>query len=153
MVKHTQLQVEAIKDGTVIDHIPAYMGIKVLKLFAMHESKHKITIGLNLPSAALGCKDLLKIEKVFINEEQAQKLALYAPYATVNQIENYQVTKKLPLELPKQINNVFSCPNSNCITHNEPVESRFSVVEKKDDVYLKCWYCEKVFSREVVTER
>ncbi|WP_428772878.1 aspartate carbamoyltransferase regulatory subunit [Vibrio sp.] len=153
MTKETQLQVEAIKNGTVIDHIPAQIGIKVLKLFNMHKSQQRVTVGLNLPSSALGHKDLLKIENVFISEEQANKLALYAPHATVNQIEDYQVVKKLALELPQRVNNVFACPNSNCISHNEPVESSFSVIEKADDIRLKCKYCEKVFSREVVTER
>ncbi|HAS62250.1 MAG TPA: aspartate carbamoyltransferase regulatory subunit [Vibrio sp.] len=153
MAKETQLQVEAIKNGTVIDHIPAQVGIKVLKLFSMHKSNQRVTVGLNLPSSALGHKDLLKIENVFINEEQASKLALYAPHATVNQIENYQVARKLALDLPEQVNNVFECPNSNCITHGEPVESSFRVFEKNNDVRLKCKYCEKVFSREIVTER
>lgn len=153
MAKEKQLQVEAIKNGTVIDHIPAKMGIKVLKLFSMDKSNQRVTVGLNLPSSALGHKDLLKIENVFISEEQANKLALYAPHATVNQIEDYRVVKKLALELPRQVNNVFACPNSNCITHNEPVESSFAVIEKKDEFRLKCKYCEKVFSREVVTER
>ncbi|AIL71720.1 TPA: aspartate carbamoyltransferase regulatory subunit [Vibrio vulnificus] len=153
MNKETKLQVEAIKNGTVIDHIPAQVGIKVLKLFDMHNSSQRVTIGLNLPSSALGNKDLLKIENVFINEEQASKLALYAPHATVNQIEDYQVVKKLALELPDFVSDVFECPNSNCITHNEPVASNFRVFEKKGDVRLKCKYCEKVFSREIVTER
>lgn len=153
MAKEKQLQVEAIKNGTVIDHIPAKMGIKVLKLFSMDKSNQRVTVGLNLPSSALGHKDLLKIENVFISEEQANKLALYAPHATVNQIEDYRVVKKLALELPRQVNNVFACPNSNCITHNEPVESSFAVIEKKDEFRLRCKYCEKVFSREVVTER
>ena len=153
MTKETQLQVEAIKNGTVIDHIPAQIGIKVLKLFSMHKSQQRVTVGLNLPSSALRHKDLLKIENVFISEEQASKLALYAPHATVNQIEDYQVVKKLPLELPEQVNNVFECPNTNCITHGEPVESSFKVFEKKEDIRLKCKYCEKVFSREIVTER
>lgn len=153
MNKETKLQVEAIKNGTVIDHIPAKVGIKVLKLFDMHNTNQRVTIGLNLPSSALGHKDLLKIENVFINEEQANKLALYAPHATVNQIEDYQVVKKLALELPPQINSVFACPNSNCISHNEPVESSFRILEKNHDIRLKCKYCEKVFSREVVTER
>ncbi|EHH0804372.1 aspartate carbamoyltransferase regulatory subunit [Vibrio vulnificus] len=153
MNKETKLQVEAIKNGTVIDHIPAQVGIKVLKLFDMHNSSQRVTIGLNLPSSALGNKDLLKIENVFINEEQASKLALYAPHATVNQIEDYQVVKKLALELPKFVSDVFECPNTNCITHNEPVASNFRVFEKKGDVRLKCKYCEKVFSREIVTER
>ena len=101
MSKETQLKVEAIKNGTVIDHIPANIGIKVLKLFDMHNSNQRVTIGLNLPSSALGGKDLLKIENVFVTEEQASKLALYAPHATVNQIEDYEVVKKLPLELPE----------------------------------------------------
>lgn len=153
MSKERQLQVEAIKNGTVIDHIPARIGIKVLKLFEMHHSSQRVTIGLNLPSSALGTKDLLKIENVFIDEEQASKLALYAPHATVNQIEDYSVVKKLALELPEQINNVFACPNSNCISHNEPVETSFKVFEKNDEIRLKCKYCEKVFARDIVTER
>ncbi|MDE1223079.1 aspartate carbamoyltransferase regulatory subunit, partial [Vibrio aestuarianus] len=61
--------------------------------------------------------------------------------------------KKLALELPEQINDVFSCPNTNCITHDEPVESSFKIFEKNNDIRLKCKYCEKVFSREIVTER
>ena len=102
MKKETQLQVEAIKNGTVIDHIPAQVGIKVLKLFAMDKSKQRVTIGLNLPSSALGYKDLLKIENTFINEQQANKLALYAPHATVNQIEDYQVVNIYIIDMGHQ---------------------------------------------------
>ncbi|MFH0257439.1 aspartate carbamoyltransferase regulatory subunit [Vibrio rumoiensis] len=153
MSKQYQLQVEAIKNGTVIDHIPANIGIKVLKLFEMDNSNERVTVGLNLPSSALGAKDLLKIENTFISEEQAQKLALYAPHATVNQIEDYQVVKKLALTLPKVVTDVFNCANSNCITHNEPVASSFTVIEKNDDIRLKCKYCEKSFSREIMTEK
>ncbi|QYK02358.1 aspartate carbamoyltransferase regulatory subunit [Shewanella psychrotolerans] len=152
MTKETQ-QVEAIKNGSVIDHIPANVGIKVLKLFKMHKTNQRVTIGLNLPSSALGAKDLIKIENVFINADQANQLALYAPNATVNQIENYEVVKKLTLSLPDRINTIFKCPNSNCITHNEPVDSSFKVIAKKEEIQLKCKYCEKVFSREIVTER
>lgn len=153
MVNKSHLQVEAIKNGSVIDHIPANVGIKVLKLFKMHKSNQRITMGLNLPSSALGAKDLIKIENVYISEEQANQLALYAPNATVNQIEDYEVTKKLALSLPKKIEAIFACPNSNCISHGEPVDSSFNVLKKHDDVQLRCKYCEKVFSREVVTER
>lgn len=153
MVNKAQLQVEAIKNGSVIDHIPAHVGIKVLKLFKMHKSNQRITMGLNLPSSALGAKDLIKIENVYISEEQANQLALYAPQATVNQIEEYEVTKKLTLALPDKIDAVFTCPNTNCISHGEPVDSSFNVIKKQDDVQLRCKYCEKVFSREIVTER
>ncbi|WP_070969842.1 aspartate carbamoyltransferase regulatory subunit [Vibrio sonorensis] len=152
MVKETQLQVEAIRNGTVIDHIPANMGIKILKLFRMHKSEQRITMGLNLPSSALGTKDLIKIENLYLTEEQANQLALYAPNATVNQITEYKVADKLTLELPEVIEGVFACPNSNCISHGEPVESKFRVIVKNGVIQLKCFYCEKVFSREIMTE-
>jgi aspartate carbamoyltransferase regulatory subunit len=148
----TQLKVEAIRNGSVIDHIPAGVGIKVLRLFKMQESKQRITIGLNLPSSELSFKDLIKIENVYISEEQANQLALYAPKATVNQIEEYEVIKKMSLSPPDKIEAVFACPNSNCISHGEPVDSSFSIILKKEEIQMKCKYCEKVFSREVMTE-
>ena len=152
MVKENQLQVEAIRNGSVIDHIPANLGIKILSLFKLHETNQRITIGLNLPSSALGHKDLIKIENIYLSKEQANQLALYAPNATVNQIEEYQVVNKLTLTLQERIDGVFACPNSNCISHGEPVSSRFRVILKQENVQLKCHYCEKVFSREIMTE-
>lgn len=153
MTKDTQLQVEAIKNGSVIDHIPAHSGIKVLRLFQLHKSENRITIGLNLPSSALGHKDLIKIENLFIDEELANQLALLAPNCTVNQIEDYEVVRKLQLSLPEQVIGVFQCPNSNCISHSEPVPSRFTLSSKHDPIKLKCHYCEKAFTRESMSER
>ncbi|SHH94073.1 aspartate carbamoyltransferase regulatory subunit [Ferrimonas marina] len=152
MSKENQLQVEAIKQGSVIDHIPAHAGIKVLRLFELHKTQNKVTIGLNLPSSALGHKDLIKIENVFIDEDLANQLALLAPNATVNQIEDYEVVKKLQLNLPQRVDRVFQCPNSNCITRTEPVASSFTVVSKGDAIKLKCKYCEKAFNRDSVAE-
>ena len=61
MTHDNKLQVEAIKRGTVIDHIPAQVGFKLLSLFRLTETDQRITIGLNLPSGELGRKDLIKI--------------------------------------------------------------------------------------------
>lgn len=152
MEKDNQLQVEAIRNGSVIDHIPANFGINILKLFRLHQTNQRITIGLNLPSSALNTKDLIKIENVYLTEEQANQLALYAPQATVNQIEEYKVVNKFTLRLPEQIERVFNCPNSNCISHGEPVDSKFKVQQKHGRVQLKCHYCEKVFSREIMSD-
>ncbi|MGK4729462.1 aspartate carbamoyltransferase regulatory subunit, partial [Salmonella enterica] len=79
-----KLKVEAIKRGTVIDHIPAQVGFKILSLFRLTETDERITVGFNLPSENLGKKDLIKIENVFLTAEQANRLAMYAPQATVN---------------------------------------------------------------------
>lgn len=152
MPHDNKLQVEAINCGTVIDHIPARIGFKLLSLFKLTDTDQRITIGLNLPSNALGRKDLIKIENTFLTEQQANQLAMYAPNATVNQIENYDVVRKLTLSRPDKIDGVLVCPNSNCISHREPVRSSFFVKDIDGDVLLKCKYCEKEFEHQAVMQ-
>lgn len=65
MTHDHKLQVEAISHGTVIDHIPAQIGFKLLKLFKLTKTDERITIGLNLPSSNLGKKILLKLKIPF----------------------------------------------------------------------------------------
>ena len=137
MSEKKQLQVEAICNGSVIDHIPAGQGIKILKLFHLLDTRQRITVGLNLPSAALGSKDLIKVENTQLTADQANQLALFAPQATVNIIEDFKVVTKHQLELPGEIVGVFACPNSNCISHREPVRSRFGVRSTQGEVRLK----------------
>lgn len=43
MTHDNKLQVEAIKRGTVIDHIPAQVGFKLLTLFKLTETDQRIT--------------------------------------------------------------------------------------------------------------
>jgi len=150
MTHDNKLQVEAIKRGTVIDHIPAQIGFKLLTLFKLTETDQRITIGLNLPSGEMGRKDLIKIENTFLTDEQVNQLSLYAPQATVNRIDEYEVVGKSRPSLPERIENVLVCPNSNCISHAEPVSSSFSVKKRADDIALKCKYCEKEFSHTAV---
>lgn len=150
MTHDNKLQVEAIKRGTVIDHIPAQIGFKLLTLFKFTDTDQRITIGLNLPSNELGRKDLIKIENVFLTEEQANQLAMYAPQATVNQIDQYNVVRKLHPQLPEHVHGILTCPNSNCISRSEPVTSSFTVKAHENEVLLKCKYCEKEFERQAV---
>ncbi len=152
MNQDTKLQVEAIRCGTVIDHIPARVGFKLLSLFRLTETEQRITIGLNLPSRHQGSKDLIKIENTFLSSEQINQLALYAPQATINAIENYNVVAKSHPSVPKQIVDVLTCPNSHCISRYEPVSSFFSIRERESAVLLKCRYCEKEFPSQVVTD-
>lgn len=121
MTHDNKLQVEAIKRGTVIDHIPAQVGFKLLTLFKLTETDQRITIGLNLPSNAQGRKDLIKIENVFLTEEQVNQLSLYAPKATVNRIDNYEVVLKLTPTLPEQIDHVLTVQTATALA----VVSRF----------------------------
>jgi aspartate carbamoyltransferase regulatory subunit len=150
MTHDNKLQVEAIKRGTVIDHIPAQVGFKLLTLFQLTETDQRITIGLNLPSKEQGRKDLIKIENTFLTDEQVNQLALYAPHATVNRIDEYEVVGKSKPSLPSRIDKVLVCPNTNCISRSEPVHSSFAVKKRDENISLKCKYCEKEFSHYVV---
>ena len=147
-----QLSVEAIETGTVIAHIPAGLGLAILNQFKLLHYGSAVTVGFNLPSKTQGNKDIIKIKEVLFDEKSANRLALFAPEATVNLIENFQVVRKLHLKMPDTISEVFRCPNPNCASHGEPVKSRFYVRQHQGQTRLKCHYCEKTFPREVVTE-
>ena len=151
-MKTKQLSVEAIENGTVIDHIPAGLGLTILRQFKLLHYGSAVTVGFNLPSKTQGSKDIIKIKDVFLTEQDANRLALFAPEAVVNTIRDFQVTDKRRLTLPDEISEVFRCPNTNCAIHSEPVASRFYVRQQGGKTKLKCHYCEKTFPREFVVE-
>ncbi|MCE0558906.1 MULTISPECIES: aspartate carbamoyltransferase regulatory subunit [unclassified Motilimonas] len=146
-----KLEVQAIENGSVIDHIAAGKGVKILKFFQLTDTNQKITIGLNLPTGGNTTKDLIKIENTQITGVQANQLALFAPDATINLIDDYDVVKKFKVALPEAISGVLACPNSNCISHNEPVDSLF-YIKQKQQIKLKCHYCEKSFATSFFKE-
>ncbi|WP_367672930.1 aspartate carbamoyltransferase regulatory subunit [Buchnera aphidicola] len=146
-----KLQVEAIRTGSVIDHIPAHIGFKLLSLFRLTETEKRITIGFNLPSKKLGKKDIIKIENTFLSDDQINQLAIYAPCASVNYINQYNVVGKIFPHLPKQIKRILICPNTNCISHNQAAISNFTLIkDKHNNMNLKCKYCEKEFDKNIV---
>lgn len=140
-----QLQVEAIRRGTVIDHVPAGNGIKIVHRVQKLSPTARLTVGLNLPSGAMGSKDLVKVDDWLFTEQQAYELALFAPEATINVIDDYKVVNKFKMSLPESVTGVFDCPNANCISHDEPVQSRLHVLQEGEHVALRCHYCERKF--------
>ena len=150
-----KLQVEAIVNGSVIDHIPAGQGINILKHFKMLDTQRsgaKITVGFNLPSKTMGLKDLIKVENRRLDQSQVNQLAILAPGATVNIIEESRVVTKYRPEIPDHISNVYKCPNSNCISNHEHVPTTFFVLRRATGLKLKCKYCEKIFDKDVVSQ-
>lgn len=147
-----KLSVEAIEKGTVIDHIPAGKGLIILRQFKLLHYGSAVTVGFNLPSKTQGSKDIIKITGVWLDDNAANRLALFAPEAVVNTIEHFKVINKRLLTLPDEIAEVFRCPNTNCASHGEPVKSRFYVRKQSGQTKLKCHYCEKTFSRDSVAE-
>jgi aspartate carbamoyltransferase regulatory subunit len=146
------LPVSAIKEGTVIDHIPQGSALIIIRLLKISDHENRTTVGLNLSSRSMGYKDLIKIQNRFLTEKEAQDIAVFAPHATISIIRDYQVEKKLKASLPKLVENLLICPNPFCICRSEPIASLFHVEEFKQKIFLRCDFCEKLFERSEIRE-
>ena len=146
-MKDKQLSVRAIKEGTVIDHIPATVLFKVVSILKLDQLENMVTIGNSLNSDKLGKKGIIKLSKVFFKDDEINKIALVAPSAKLNLIREYEVVEKKVVEIPDEIVGIVKCVNPKCITNNEQVTTRFKVVSKSE-VKLKCHYCEKITDQE-----
>ena len=140
--KKLAMQVSALCNGTVIDHIPADKLFAVVSLLNISEMKHNGTIGNNLDSKKLGKKGLIKIADRFFTDDEINKISIVAPNVVLNTIRDYKVVEKREVKMPEEIHNLIKCNNLNCITNNEPMPTHF-VVSNRDAHTLKCRYCEK----------
>lgn len=138
-----ELQVSAIENGTVIDHIPAEFLFQVITILDLDKSKNSVTFGNNLESKLLGKKAIIKISEKFFEDEEINKISLIAPHAKLNIIRNYQVVEKRIVETPEKVVGIAKCMNPKCITNVEPVTTRFKVINDSP-ITLKCHYCEKI---------
>lgn len=137
------LQVSAIKEGTVIDHIPANRLFEVINILQLQKCLDMITFGTNLDSKQLGKKAIIKVSNRFFQGQEIDKIALIAPKAKLNTIKNYEVVEKRVVEIPNEIINIAKCFNPKCITNNETITTRFTVISEKP-IELRCMYCEKI---------
>ena len=147
MKERKQLQVSAIKDGTVIDHIPAEDLFKVITILGLDKINHLITFGMNLESKKYDKKAIIKIANVFFPDEDINRIALVAPHAKLNIIRDYEVVEKKIVEIPDKVTGIVKCFNPKCITNNEYIRQKFTVISKSP-VALKCHYCEKITDQE-----
>lgn len=143
------LQVSAIKDGTVIDHIPAKRLFDVINILELNKGKEMITFGTNLDSKQLGKKAIIKVANRFFQGEEIDKIALIAPKAKLNTIKDYKVVEKRVVGLPDEIISIAKCFNPKCITNHEKITTRFTVISEKP-IELKCHFCEKITNEDEV---
>jgi len=145
-----ELQVAALENGTAIDHIPADTVFKVVSLLQLQKLDNRITIGNNLKSNKMGKKGIIKVSDKFFREDELNRIALVAPNVNLNIIKEFEVIEKKKVVLPDEIVEIVKCNNPKCITNNEPMKTRFHVIDK-EKVELQCHYCElKIRKEEVV---
>lgn len=142
-----EVSISAIEQGTVIDHIPSDATFKVSEILGLENVKGIISVAANLSSKTMGKKGIIKIEGKFLTQEEVDKIAIIAPDATVNIIENFNVKKKLKVSLPKVIKRIIKCSNPDCITNREKNDTTFYVLGSSP-LKIKCHYCERSMGKE-----
>ena len=135
-------KVYSIENGTVIDHIPTPLALKVVRILGLeNEGIMTIGIGFNSEKHPPG-KDILKIENRELSHEETNKIALIAPDATINIIKNGEVEEKRQITLPSEVKDILSCPNPNCAT-NILGARKYFMLENRATVTYRCRYCER----------
>ena len=142
-----EMLVTAIENGTVIDHIPAEKTYKVVSLLKLDELTTPVTIGNYLESKKVGRKGIIKVSGKYFTDAEISQLSVVAPKAVLNIIRDYEVVEKREVALPDELVGIVKCGNPKCITNNEPMPTRFHVIDKERCV-IKCHYCEKEQTRE-----
>lgn len=135
-----ELAVAALKNGTVIDHIPSEALFAAVKILGIVNMSKSVTIGNNLHSGRLGTKGIIKVADTEFDQDILDRIAIIAPTAVVNIIRDYAVVEKRPVTLASTLTGIVRCPNPKCISNNEPMASRFEVIDR-NNVELRCHYC------------
>ncbi len=134
------MNVDSIKNGIVIDHITAGLGMRVYKLLGLDGLDCPVAIIKNVASRKMGKKDIIKIDAdIALNMDI---LGYVDPGITVNIIKDGALAEKKSIELPEQLTNVVKCKNPRCITTTEQeLDHVFKLADREKRVY-RCIYCE-----------
>jgi aspartate carbamoyltransferase regulatory subunit len=145
--KRKELQVSALENGTVIDHITFGSVLQVMRILNLENVEDPIYIGANLESKKFGKKGIIKVSNRYFQPDEINKVALVSPSATLIEIKDFEITKKSRVEIPDDVKGIVKCFNPKCVTNVENVTTKFEVIDKID-VKLKCHYCEKITAKK-----
>lgn len=138
------LEITSIKNGLVIDHIEAGMGMKIFNYLKLDKTDYRVALIMNAESKVLGKKDILKIEKDDFKDIDYTVLGLLSPTITIDEIKDSVIIRKIKPELPKVVKNILICKNPRCITSTEKyVSHSFKLMNKEKGTY-RCEYCDEI---------
>lgn len=134
------MNIDSIKNGIVIDHIPAGRGMKLYELLGLAKLDCPVAIIKNANSSAMGRKDIIKIDADIAVDLDI--IGYVAPNVTINIIRDGKLIEKKSIELPKILKNVIKCKNPRCITSTEQeLEHVFRLEDAEERIY-RCAYCD-----------
>lgn len=134
------MKIDSIKNGFVIDHIPAGKSMELYNLLGLGELPCPVAIIKNVPSRLMGKKDIIKIDADI--EIALDVVGFIDPGITINTIKDEKLVDKRHLQLPEKIENVCKCKNPRCITTTEQeLPHIFKLTDRENKVY-RCIYCD-----------
>ncbi|MHC1720580.1 MAG: aspartate carbamoyltransferase regulatory subunit [Clostridiaceae bacterium] len=137
------LRINSIKNGLVIDHIKAGLGIKIFNYLGLDKADYTVALIMNADSKKLGKKDIIKVETKM--DLDYTVLGFIDPNITIDVIENSAIREKIKLSLPDKVENVMKCKNSRCITSVEKyIPHVFYLVDHSKGEY-RCTYCDEIY--------
>jgi len=138
------LKIDKIKNGIVIDHIKAGLGIRIFNWLNLDKAPYTVAFIANANSKRCGKKDIIKIDNTMsINFDV---LGLIDPNISVSIIENERVTDKKNLQLPEKVENVLICKNPRCISSTEKYLTHVFHLENGEQRTYRCEYCDEIIS-------
>lgn len=138
------LQITSIKNGFMLDHIKAGMGVKIFRYLHLDELGHQVALIINADSGKMGKKDIIKIEN--LERINYTVLGLLSPGITINEVRNELIVSKVKPELPEKVQDILKCQNHNCITSVENyIPHSFKLLDREKGSY-KCEYCEQIIN-------
>ena len=134
------MNIDSIRNGFVIDHIPAGLGMRLYQLLGLDSLNCSVALIRNVGSKKMGKKDIIKIDADI--EINLDLIGYVSPDATVNVIRDEVLVEKKTIALPEEITDVIRCKNPRCITSTEQeLSHRFKLTDRIGHVY-RCIYCE-----------
>jgi len=140
-------KISAIREGTVIDHVPVKNTFKLAETLNLAIHDNVVSIATNLASKKMGKKGIIKVGGRELTEDELNKISLMAPEASVSIIKEFNVKKKFKLKLTDKIDKIIKCSNPKCITNANDVATRFTV-ESRDPLKVRCDYCERAMHED-----
>ncbi len=140
------LNVGAIREGYVLDHIKAGTSLSIYHYMKLDQLDCTVAMIMNARSEKMGKKDILKIE-CDPSLIDLDILGFIDHNITVNIIRDQEIVEKKTLVLPKQIKNVIRCKNPRCISSIEQeLNQVFYLTDPEKEIY-RCRYCETKYKK------
>ena len=134
------MNIDAIANGIVIDHITAGQGMRLYELLGLEKLDCSVAIIKNAYSAKMGKKDIIKIDADIPLDFDV--IGYVDPGVSVNIIRGGELVEKRSIEMPLELRNVIFCRNPRCISSVEQeLPHIFKLADRKNKVY-RCLYCE-----------